>query len=265
MVQVDSYENVQVDQHDGVVHVTMASTSRFNALNLQMARELSDVATALATADDVRCVTLTGSDGVYSSGADLSQFDGDESDATALRAEMAALHEAVLQLHQSRIPVVGGINGVAAGAGFSLAIVPDFVVISEDARLEFAYSRIGLTGDGGATHLLPRLVGLRRATEIALLDDPIGPERAVELGLATEAVPAGALDERVEELATRLASGPTRALGATARLLRESQGRSLAEHLAAEAEAMADATRTEDYARGLAAFGTDEEPEFTGQ
>ena len=265
MVQSDSYKNLDIEHDDDVVNVTMASTSRFNAVNLEMARELVNVATAIAEDDDVRCVTLTGSEGVYSSGADLAQFDGEPEDATILRREATLLHDAIMQFHQAELPIVGGINGVAAGAGFGLALLPDLVVASEEARLEFAYSRIGLTGDSGATYLLPRLVGLRKATEIALLDEPIDPERAAELGLVTEVVPADELEARVDELASELASGPTHALGTTKRLLWESYGRPLTAHLAAETKGIAGAVHTEDYRRGLAAFTTDEEPEFTGK
>lgn len=265
MAHPDSYENLAVDRTDGVVNVTMESTSRFNALNHQMTEELVDVATWIGTLDDARCVTLTGSDGVYSSGADLGQFDGDAGDEAALRTEASLLHDALVAFHQAELPLVGGVNGVAAGAGFGLALFPDVVVMSDEARLEFAYSRIGLTGDGGVTHLLPRLVGLREATEIVLRDDPIGPERALDLGLVSETVPAADLDDRVAELAADFADGPTHALGTTKRLFWESHDRSLADQLAAETEAMADAVQTDDYERGMDAFPTDEEPDFTGE
>ena len=159
---------------------------------------------------------------------------------------------------------MGGIDGVAAGAGFGLALLPDLLLVSEDARLEFAYPRIGLTGDGGSTFFLPRLVGLRAAKEIALLDEPIDAERAVELGLANEVVPAHEFDERLDELASDVASGPTTALGSTARLLTESFDRSIESQLAVETDTIGQATATEDYERGFAAFFGDEDPEFVG-
>lgn len=114
------------------------------------------------------------------------------------------------------------VNGVAAGAGFSLALVGDIVLVSEDARFEYAYPRVGLTGDGGSTFFLPRLVGLRKAKEILLLGEPIDPDRAVELGIATETVPANDLDAHLNEVALQVADGPTEAFGATKRLLTES-------------------------------------------
>ncbi|MFC5973993.1 enoyl-CoA hydratase/isomerase family protein [Halomarina salina] len=259
------YDNLVVRRDGSVVHVTMESQSQFNALNTEMASELADVATMLAEDDETRCLTLTGSDEVYCPGADLSQFTGDESDAAALRAEASELHRALIHLHQAELPIVGAINGTAAGAGFSLALFPDIVVMSEDARLEFAYPRIGLTGDGGSTFMLPRIVGLRQAMEIILMDEPIYPERAVELGLATEVVESEDLNQRTEEIAAKLAEGPTHAIGKTKRLVHESFDRAFADQLAAETEAISSATRTTDYERGFAAFGTDEEPEFTGR
>lgn len=259
------YENFSVERADGIVRVTIESTSRMNALNPRMARELLDVATALGADGDVRCIALTGTGEAYGAGADLSRLEGDERDATYLRRIASTLHDAIVQFHQAEKPVVVGVNGVAAGAGFSLAVLGDLVLMSEDARLEFAYPRIGLTGDGGSTFFLPRIVGLRNAMEIALLDEPIDAERAVELGLATEAVPADDLDDRLDEVAGRLADGPTRSLGRTKRLLVESFDRDLAGQLAAETDTIARSAHTEDYRRGIAAFFEDEPAEFVGR
>lgn len=261
----EGYENVRVTDEDGVRYVTLDSTAGRNALHLQMVDELIDVVTALAESDDVRCIVLTHDGDFFSVGADLARLDGDPSDESTFRQLAGRLHEAVIQFHQAEVPIVGGIDGVAAGAGFSLAVMPDLVIVSDDARLEYAYPRVGLTGDGGSTFFLPRLVGLRQAKEIVLLDEPIGPRRAVELGLATEAVRADEFDDRLGELAADLAAGPTRAVGSTMRLLTESFDNSLEEQLAAETDAMAEAVRTGDYARGFAAFFGDGDPDFTGR
>lgn len=156
-----------------------------------------------------------------------------------------------------------GVNGVAAGVGFSLALTGDIVLVSEDARMKYAYSRLGLTGDGGSTFYLPRLIGLRRAKEVALLDKPITPERAVDLGLATEVIPADHFDERMEDVACTLADGPTKAFGRTKRLLTESFNRELAEQLEAETTAITNATQTGEYREGYAAFFSDKSPDFT--
>lgn len=261
----DSTETVRVERTDGVARVTLDGTNDLNALDAQTAEDLLAVASDLAEDDDVRCIALTGAGDVFGAGADLAQLEGDECDAQTIRHLASLLHDAIVQLHQAEKPVVTAVNGVAAGAGFSLALVGDLVLVSEDARLDFAYPRVGLTGDGGSTFFLPRLVGLRKAKEIALLGDPIDPEEAVDLGLATETVPASDLDDRLDELASRLADGPTKAYGATKRLLTESFDRDLPGQLAAETDAMARATRTEDYERGHDAFFGKKEPDFVGR
>jgi 2-(1,2-epoxy-1,2-dihydrophenyl)acetyl-CoA isomerase len=262
---MSDYDNLRVSHDDGVATVTLDSTAGRNALHLEMTDELVDAAATLGEDPDVRCIVLTHDGDFYGAGADLSQFDADESDAPGLRQLAGRLHEALIQFHQSETPVLGAVDGVAAGAGFSLAIFPDIVLLSEEARLEYAYPRIGLVGDGGSTFFLPRLVGLRAAKEIALLDEPIDPERADELGLANEVVPAADFDDRVDELAGQLATGPTHAFGTTKRLMTESFDRSLESQLAAETEAMAEATHTEDYSRGLSAFFGKDDPDFVGR
>jgi 2-(1,2-epoxy-1,2-dihydrophenyl)acetyl-CoA isomerase len=266
MAETDTdFENLRVERRDGVVRIVLDSTNDFNSLDPTMANELVQVTTDLAEDEDARCLVVTGSDGVFCAGADLGGFEGDSSDAPRLRRLASTLHDAILALHQAQVPVVVAINGVAAGAGFSLALCGDAALMHEDARLEYAYGRVGLTGDGGSTFWLPRMVGLRRAREIALLDEPIDPDYAVGLGLVTESVPGEEFDSRVSEMADRLAAGPTKAFGATKRLMIESFDRGLAGQMARETEEIAGATHTEDYERGHEAFFADEEPEFVGQ
>ncbi|MDG5821469.1 enoyl-CoA hydratase-related protein [Natronococcus sp. A-GB7] len=259
------YDNLSVDRDDGIATVTLDSTAGRNALTLEMADELVSVATTLGDDRDVRCIVLTHTGDFFGTGADLSQFSGNESDAPLLRELAGRAHEAIVQFHRTETPVIGGIIGVAAGIGFSLALMPDLVVLGEDATLKYAYSGIGLTGDGGATFFLPRLVGLRTAKEIVLRDKPIPAEEAVELGLAAEVAPAGEFGGRLDAVAAELAAGPTRALGSATRLLTDSYERSLESQLAAEVDAIAAATRTEDYERGLEAFFGDGDPEFVGR
>ena len=261
---MSSHENLDVERDDGVATLTLDSAAGRNALTLEMASELNQVAIELGADRDVRAVVLTHAGDFFGAGADLTAFEGDGSDGPHLRELAGRLHEAVSQFHHAEVPVVGGVDGVAAGAGFSLAIMPDLLVLSEDARLEYAYPRIGLTGDGGTTFFLPRLVGLRRAREILLLDEPIDPEEAVDIGLATEVVPGNAFEERLDELAGRVADGPTAALGATKRLMTESFDASLESQLAAEMDAIVEAAGREDFSRGLAAFFEGDEPDFVG-
>ncbi len=262
---MSEFDRLRVTRDGGVARIAFDDRDNRNALDLEVAEELITAATSLGEADDVRCLVLTHEGDFYCTGANLARFDGDESDAVDLRQLAGRLHEAVIQFHQCGTPVVGAVDGVAAGAGFGFALAPDLLLLSDESRLEFAYPRIGLTGDGGSTFFLPRLVGLRAAKEIALLDEPIGPERALDLGLANEVVPADEFDDRVAELATDLAAGPTHAFGRTKALLTESFDRTLESQLGAETDTIARAAHTEDYSRGIEAFFGDDEPEFTGQ
>lgn len=261
----DDYETLAVSVTDGVCHVRMETDAPFNALTPTLVEELRDVALHCNTDDEVRAIALTGSEGGFCAGADLRLFEGGEADTRKLKQLASTLHEAVRELNAAGVPIVTGVNDVAAGAGFGLALQGDIVLVSDEARLEFAYPRIGLAADAGTTYLLPRLVGLRKALEICLLNEPIGPEAAVEMGLATETVPDADLTDRLDEVAHDLASGPTAAFEETRRLLYESFDRGLADQLAAEEAAMGRAVRTDDFRRGLAAFFEKGSPEFTGE
>lgn len=259
------YDNFVIEREGPVGRVTIDSQSRMNALNPEMGAELLDWASSLPFEEDIRCLAIDAAGDVFGAGADLTRLEGDESDSPGFRKLASQLHDAISHLHRAPIPIVTAVNGVAAGAGFSLALLGDIVLLSDSARMEFAYPRLGLTGDGASTFMLPRLVGLRRAKEIAIRDEPIGPEEAVSLGLASEVVPADELETRLLDTAADLASGPTWAMGQTKRLLTESFNRDIEGQMAAETETIAAATKTEDYHRGYNAFFGKEEPDFVGR
>lgn len=236
-----------------------------NSFDPEMSEELHRAAIELVEDDAIRCIVLTGTGRTFSTGADLGALSADAEDAALLRSMAHQLHGTVSQLHRAPKPVVCGVNGVAAGGGIGLAICGDIVLVAESARFEFAYPRIGLSADGGSSYFLPRLVGLRRAQEIAFRDEPVGAEEAVDIGLATEAVPDDEFEDEVAEEAARLADGPTRAHAATKALLRQSLDRQLDEQMATEASTIAGLAGTDDYRIGIEAFFSDEPPEFRGE
>lgn len=248
---------------DGVLLAEIHSTSKMNALNQTMSEELMDLAVRLHE-EPIRCFVLTGSDGVFCAGGDVSTF-GSEDAPGEMRKGASLLHDAIVQLHQVEVPIVAGINGAAVGAGFSLSIFADYVLANEDAYFQFGYPRIGATGDGSATYFLPRVVGLRQAKRLALLNERINPEEAVELGLATEAVDNEAFDGRLEEVAATIAAGPTVALGRTQKLLTESTSRSIEAQLAAETDVIAETAKTADFREGVTAFAEGRSPKFQGR
>lgn len=260
-----AYETIECTTSDGVGWIVLDRPDAHNSINQTMGEELPDAAQTLASDDDVRCIALTANGSTFNTGADLTMLSGDGNDEPFIRSLANGLHEFVSQLVRAPKPVVTGINGVVAGGGLGSSICGDIVLAAESARFEFAYPRIGFCGDGGSTYLLPRLVGLRKAQEIAFRDEPIDAAEADELGLVTEVVADDALEDRLADEAARLASGPTKGYAATKRLLTGSFETSLDTQLADEAAEIARLTNTEDFSRGHAAFGGDEPPEFVGE
>lgn len=257
------YENFVVEDRDGVRRVEIHSTSKMNALNRTMTEELIQIAVR-ANEDTPRCLLLTGADGVFCAGGDIEGFAGARTPAEGFRKGAGLFHDAVMHLHTAEVPVVVGVNGPAVGAGFSIALHGDLAVMHEDAYFQFGYPRIGLTGDGGLTWALPRTVGLRQAKRLVLCNEKVGAEEALELDLVND-VAGDEFEERLTAMATRVAEGPSIALGKTARLLDESLGRDLPSQLAAETEAISEAAGTEDHWEGLGAFAAKRDPEFEGK
>lgn len=262
----DDYENLRVTDEDGVRHVVIDSTSKMNALNRTMIDELTDLFVQLED-DRPRCLVLTGSDGVFCAGGDVLDLGSADAatPARGFRKGAAVLHDAMLHLHQAEVPVVTGVNGPAVGAGFSLAIAGDYTIASGDAYFQYGYPKIGMTGDGGSTFYLPRTVGRREAKRLVLLNEKVGAEEAAERGLVTEAVPEESFDDRLDEVVTEIADGPTVALGRTMRLLDESHANDMPTQLALETQSMADCAKTDDHLEGITAFAQKRDPEFTGE
>ncbi len=248
----------------GVLTVTLDRPDRLNALNEQMAAELVEVVDLAQRSPEVRCLVLTGAGKGFCSGQDLR----DRSAAAGVSygaIVRTRLNPIIAGLRMLEKPVVAAVNGVAAGAGFSLAMAADLRVASDRASFVLGFARIGLIPDGGATFLLPRLIGMAWALEAALEGEAIDAARALRLGLVTRVVPHEDLAASAFALASRLAEGPTRALGLAKRALNVSQSASLEESLANEALLQGMAGETADHAEGLAAFLEKRPPRFVGR
>ena len=180
-------------------------------------------------------------------------------------AIMLPLHRALARLAEMPQPVIASLHGPVAGAGMSVAMATDLAIAADDAKFTLAYARIGATLDGSGSWHLPRLVGLRKALEIALLADTIDAHEALRLNLINQVVPAADLASATQALAQRLAAGPTQAYGRIKRLLRESADRDLPSQMDAERQAFHATMQTEDFREGVAAFLGKRAPNYNGR
>ncbi len=258
-----AYQTLLWDESDGVLTVTLNRPEVLNAVNDRMAEELLDALRRAAREAGVRSVILTGAGRGFCAGQDLRERQaGDFAYAHHIRTRYAPVIHQLLALEK---PVVAAVNGVAAGAGCSLALACDLRVASEEASFLQAFTRIGLVPDSGATYFLPRMVGLGKAFELCYLAEPVPAPEALRLGLVNWVVPGPELMQKAREVAGRLASGPTRAYGLTKRALLRNLSADLAGALDYEAMLQEAAGRTEDHREGVRAFLEKRPPNYTGR
>ena len=255
---------------DGVAWLTLNRPDSLNALNPEMVDGLLAALPEFERDQAVRCLVIRGAGDHFMAGGDLKAFGENLHQPPEARRRhfeelIHHLHPAIVSLRRMPKPVLVSVQGAAAGFGLSLVLAADLAIAAEDAYFTLAYSLIGTSPDGGATYHLPRIVGLRKAMEIALLGDRFSASRAKKLGIVNWVVPPGALEPETAELAKRLAEGPTAALGRTKALLAASFDRSLEEQLGLEAESFAASAATEDFAEGVGAFVAKRKAAFKGR
>jgi 2-(1,2-epoxy-1,2-dihydrophenyl)acetyl-CoA isomerase len=254
-------ETIQVEVAAGVQAITLNRPESLNALNATMRHELL-AAFKQATRDDgIRAVLLTGAGRGFCSGADLRGGSGEREFRRVLTTEYNPLIAAIRDLPK---PVVAAVNGVAAGAGMSLALACDLVYAADEARFILAFVRIGLVPDSGVTGVLVQALGRHRAAELAFTGDPLSAADARAAGLVNGVFPAEELLSNARRVAERLAAGPTRAIGFTKRLIEAAPTTSLGEALDREAAFQELAGRTDDHREGVTAFAEKRDPTFTG-
>lgn len=260
------YTTLDVRTSDGVASVTLDRPAQRNAIDDRMGAELARAVESIEADPSVRVVLLGGSDSVFSVGGDIDLFTGCE--PAELPARLRALtdmyHPAIERLTAMDAPVVAAVHGAAAGAGLGLVCAADVVVAAHDAVFATAYTGIGLTADAGVSWFLPRLVGLRRAQEMLLTGRRLSAQQAQEWGLITTVVESGQVDQEARRVVDDLATGPTVAYGEVRRLLRQSFGNGLRDHLAAEQQSVVVAGGTHDLQEGARAFAERRTPSFRG-
>lgn len=251
-----------VARDGAVVTLQFNRPESLNALDVPTAQAFLAAMRAIATDGSVRAVVLKGSGRAFIAGGDLAAMSAAPRQTVA--ELLGAINEAVLLMQRIDAPIIAQVHGVAAGGGLSLMLMCDFVLVAEKTRFNLAYIKLGANCDVGASWSLPRLVGLRKALEIALLSEDFDADEALRLGLINRVVPALELEATVNALAQRLASGPTTAYGHMRRLMRASQDTDLANALQAEARGFDACTQTADLPEGIAAFLAKRAPRFTG-
>jgi enoyl-CoA hydratase/carnithine racemase len=250
----------------GVATITLNRPDRLNALTFQVYAELRDTFAALDTEPGVRAVVITGAGRAFCSGGDVEDIIGAlfERDRRGLREFTRMTCDVVLNIRRCRRPVIAALNGTVAGAGAVIATACDFRVAAPSARIAYLFTRVGLSGaDMGVAWLLPRIVGLGRATELLMTGDFIDAETAFRIGLYHRVVPQDTVVAEATALAARLARGPAEALGVTKQALDEEASLGLVEALAFEAEAQAALMERPDFREAYEAFRAKREPRFS--
>ena len=251
---------------DGVATLAFNRPASLNALDDEMIIALRAHCEALADDASVRCVVLRGEGAAFLAGGDVALFHARIDQLPRLVRGLAhELHLSVLALRRMPKPVLASVHGAVAGAGVSLMAACDLVIAADNCRITTAYSRIGASPDGGATHFLVRGLGPRKALELLVLSEPLDAQTALRIGLVYRVVPAARLVQETQALARRLAAGPTLAYAETKRLLEAAAENSLEAQLNAEAEAFARCAATEDMREGVKAFVEKREPRFRGR
>jgi len=255
-------EGVGLERFGAVAFVEIRRPQRHNALDAATAEAFLARCREVAADDGVRAVVVSGAGASFGVGGDLNELQA--GGAGNARRIIAPLHEAVALLAALDAPVIARLRGIVAGGSMSLALGCDLAVASETARFNFAYTKAGTTADLGGSWYLPRIVGLRAALQIALLNETLDAGRALALGLINKVVPDNELDAETARLACALAQGPTRALGGMKRLLRLSAGNGLHDQLALEFDSFVASTLTADFPEAIDAILGKRIPRFSG-
>ncbi len=262
-----AYETIIFEAVDGVARLTLNRPGRLNSFTVQMHEEVADALTVVESDATVRALLLTGVGRGFCAGQDLSDRAVAPGDASVDLGQSVERYYAPLIRHLTELPkpIVCAVNGVAAGAGANIALACDVVLAARSATFIQSFAHIGLIPDSGGTWVLPRLVGLARAMGLALTGEPLSAEKAESWGMIWRCVDDDALGAEASALAAKFASGPTRGLAATKRLIRQSSLHTLSDALDLERDAMRELGASADYQEGVAAFMGKRPAIFTGR
>jgi len=257
--------SIILERQGAIRRIILNRPEKLNSFTRDMLSALDDALTEISNDDEARALVITGAGRAFCAGQDLREAGAIE-DGAAVRAVVERLYNPAIRLLRSlQIPVLAAVNGIAAGAGASLAIACDLVIAAESASFVQAFSKIGLVPDAGGSYFMPRAIGSARALGLALLAEPVDARTAAQWGLIWKAIPDADFAGEVEALAARLAQLPTAAVALTKHALNASGHHSLEQQLALEAELQSQAAETEDFQEGVRAFLEKRNPRFIGR
>ncbi len=263
----DDWQNFRFTVADGIATVTLDRPEKLNPLTFESYADLRDLVLQLPYRDDVRVLVLHGEGKGFCAGGDVNEIIGEliRMRPRELMAFTKMTGDLIRAMREVAVPIIAGIQGIAAGAGSVLALASDFRIVTTSARFAFLFTKVGLSGgDMGAAYLLPRVVGAGRATQLLMLGDTIDAETADRYGLVSELVPDDGLDAAVDRLAHRLAEGPTLAYAQTKALITRELDMSLPGAMELDAMTQALLMTTGDHAEFHAAFNERRPPRWTG-
>ncbi len=254
---------ILTQRHGNTLEIALNRQDAYNALNLEMMKQLGEALSSAAVDDSIRGVILIGKGKAFCSGGDLRWIHQQAESAGPVLYQLAPqFHLSIIEIRRMGKPVVAAINGIAAGGGFSLALACDFRVMSQSAVLRQAYTSSGLSMDGGGSFALPRLVGLARAMEILAFDEPISPAKALEWGLVTKVVPEGQVLEEAILTLERLANSSLHSFAWSKKLVTDAWNNTLESQLELERQAISDCAAHPDGQEGIRAFVEKRKPDF---
>ncbi len=258
------YKFIKYEKNEGVCTITINRPEVYNAVNDGVTYEMQDAFRQIGKDKEVRVVVLTGAGKAFCSGQDLKAVMGDEKD-TFINIMKKRYNPLIKLMRELPKPIIGRINGVAAGAGCSLALACDIIVADEAAKFTEVFINIGLVLDSGSSYFLPRIVGTHKAFELSTMGSRITGKEALEMGIINKAVPADQLDEAVKFYADYYATAPTKAIGLIKKMQNKSGHSSLDQMLEYEAFCQEIAGSSADYQEGVNAFLEKRKAEFKGE
>lgn len=257
-------QSIQTHIEAGVGYITLNRPEKFNSFNRDMALDMQQALNDFAANDEVRCIYLKGNGKAFCAGQDL----GEATNPSGVTMEQIVdehYNPIITLIRQIEKPIVAAVNGIAAGAGANIALACDIVVAAESAGFIQAFSKIGLIPDSGGTFMLPRLIGMQRATALMMTGDKVGAAEACNMGMIYKVFSDESFEEASVQLAVSLAQMPTKGLGLTKRLLNESYSNNLNQQLEREKQVQVEAGKTYDFNEGVQAFLEKRKPVFKGK